>query len=52
VKTINLLRAGNKVFIKYQAQGGLLTPTLLAYALASAYLCKEEIFCITSKGSM
>jgi len=25
-KTINLLCAGNKVFVKYQAQGGFLTP--------------------------
>jgi len=29
--TINLLCAGNKVFVKYQAQGGISTP--LAYAL-------------------
>jgi len=27
VKTIKLLCAGNKVFVKYQAQGGVLTPT-------------------------
>jgi len=26
-KTINLICAGNKVFVKYQAQGGGLTPT-------------------------
>jgi len=26
---------GNKVFVKYQAQGGVLTPTPLAYALDS-----------------
>jgi len=34
-KTINLLGTGNKVFVKYQAQGGWLTPTppTLAYAL-------------------
>jgi len=25
-KTINLLCAGDKVFVKYQAQGGALTP--------------------------
>jgi len=31
-KTINLLCAGNKVFVKYQAQGFFLAPTLpLAY---------------------
>jgi len=33
-KTINLLCAGNKVLVKYQAQGGWLTPTPLAHALA------------------
>jgi len=33
VKTINLLCTGNKVFVKFQAQGGVLTPIPLAYAL-------------------
>ena len=33
-KTINLLCAGNKIFVFYQTQGGGLTPTHLAYALA------------------
>jgi len=33
-KTINLICKGNKLFVKYQAQGGL-TPTPLAYALGS-----------------
>jgi len=33
-KTVNLFCAGNKVFVKYQAQGGVLTPNPpLAYAL-------------------
>ena len=32
-KTVNLIRAGNKVFGKYESQGGL-TPTPLANALA------------------
>ena len=33
-KTVNLLCAGNNVFVKYQAQGGVLTPKPpLAYAL-------------------
>jgi len=27
-KTINLLCEGKKVFVKYQAQGGFLTPSL------------------------
>jgi len=30
---INRFFAGNKVFVKYQAQGGILTPTPLAYTL-------------------
>jgi len=34
VKTINLLCAGNKVFVKYQAQGGVVNPLKkLAYVL-------------------
>ena len=33
-KTINLLCAGTKVFIKYRAQGGCNPNPLLAYALA------------------
>jgi len=35
MKTINLLCAGNKLFVSCQTQGGCLTPkSLLAYALA------------------
>ena len=41
VKTINLFCAGNKVFVNFQAQGGVLAPTPLAYALAPV-----KIFCI------
>ena len=38
-KTINLLCAGNKVFVKYQAQGeGGLTPSPLAHGLAEYQL--------------
>ena len=33
-KKINPLCARNKVFVKYQAQGGIFTPTPLAYAFA------------------
>jgi len=33
-KTLNLLCAGNKVFVKYQVQGGGVKPNPLAYALA------------------
>ena len=33
-KTINLLCAGNKLFVKYQAQGGGLTPSPLAHGFA------------------
>jgi len=33
--TFNLLCAGNKDFVKYQAHRGFLTPTPLAYALGS-----------------
>ena len=33
VKTVNLLCAGNKVFVKYQAEGGSLTPPPFPYAL-------------------
>jgi len=36
-KTVNLLSAGNKVFVKYQDQGDL-TPTPLAYALGQNFL--------------
>ena len=39
VKTINLLCAGNKVFVKFQAQGGLpQTPPQLPTALADTQL--------------
>jgi len=49
VKTFNFLCAGNKNFVKYQAQGGVLTPTpplrtslffivLLFYAFALYYI--------------
>jgi len=38
-KTINLLCAGNKVFIKYQAQGRGLTSPLFAYALVLQRAC-------------
>jgi len=37
-KTINLLCAGNKLFVKYQAQGGELTPSPLAHGLAEYQL--------------
>jgi len=38
-KTINLLYAGNKVFVKYQAQGGVNPkPPPLAYALDADHL--------------
>jgi len=35
---MNLLCAGNKVFVKYQAQGEGLIPTPLAYALGCNHL--------------
>jgi len=37
-KTFNFLCAGNKDFVKYQAQGGIKPQTPLAYALASIYI--------------
>jgi len=49
-KTINLLCEGNKVFVKYQAQGGVLPPTPpFAYALGAGallgiftYICRQR----------
>jgi len=38
-KVINILSEGNKVFVKYQAQGWGLTPTPLAYAYVVASRC-------------
>jgi len=43
-KTINLLCAGNKVFVKYQAQGGLTPTTPLAYALGWLSMISSEAF--------
>ena len=37
-KTINLLCAGNKLFVKYQAEGGVLIPSSLAHGLAEYQL--------------
>jgi len=37
-KTINLLCAGNKLFVKYQAEGGVLIPSPLAHGLAEYQL--------------
>jgi len=37
-KTINLLCAGNKLFVKYQAQGGGVTPSPLAHGFAEYQL--------------
>jgi len=37
VEAINLLFAGNKVFVTYQTKGGLTPPTPLAYALSRQY---------------
>jgi len=37
-KTINLLCAGNKLFVKYQAEGGILIPSPLAHGLAEYQL--------------
>ena len=42
-KTVNLLCAGNKVFVKYQAQGGVLNPPpFLAQALGTEYKLKYQ----------
>jgi len=42
-KTINLLCADNKVFVKYQAQGrGFNPPPFLAYALGTEYKLKYQ----------
>jgi len=43
-KTINLLRAGNKVFVKYQAQEALNQTPLLANALGNEYKPKYQRF--------
>jgi len=37
-KTINLLYAGNKLFVKFQAEGGVLIPSPLAHGLAEYQL--------------
>jgi len=44
-KTINLLCAGNKVFVKCQAQEVFLTPTPLAYALAHCAINVVYVVC-------
>jgi len=41
-ETINLLFAGNKLFVTCQTKGGLTPPTTLAYALGRQY--KENCF--------
>jgi len=42
-KTVNLLCASNNVFVKYQAQGGGLTPTPLAHAIAEYKLSALQV---------
>jgi len=41
-ETINLLCAGYKVFVKYQAQGGFYPPPFLANALGTEYKLKYQ----------
>jgi len=51
-KTINLLCPGNKVFVKYQAQGGFNPQPHLVYALAAVVCLRQRLRrCLPENGT-